>query len=72
MRRRSVWKEPDPIQVVMNETGKSRLAVLEGIRDAINARHAAELAHNPKAPRAMANLDAMIEQEKARVSHSKG
>lgn len=67
-RKRSVWKEPDPIQVVMNQTGKSRLQVLEGIRDAIVARHSQELARNPKAPQAMRNLEAMIAHERGRAS----
>jgi hypothetical protein len=65
-KKRSVWREPDPIQVVMDQTGKTRLQVLEGIRAAIIERHSKELARNPKAPRAMANLDAMIEHERGK------
>jgi hypothetical protein len=45
----------------MQQTGKTRLQVLEGIKAAMLERHAKELATNPKAPQAMRNLDAMIE-----------
>lgn len=57
---KSIWREPDPIAVVMSEKGMTRLQVLEGIKSAMLLRHSDELANNPKAPRALANLDAAI------------
>jgi len=54
----------DPIGTVMRETGMTRLQVLIGIRDRLRANWAHELARNPKASTAMANLEAMIEEER--------
>lgn len=61
MAKKSVWRDKDPIATVMRQTGKTRLEVLEGIREAMLSRHADELARNPKAPRALENLNRMIE-----------
>lgn len=66
MRKRSVWREPDPIATVMRETGMTRLQVLEGTQRAMLERHAAELARNPKAPQALLNLQRMIDAERSR------
>ncbi len=64
----SVWKETDPITMVMRETGLTRLQVLEGIRNRLLSNWAHELARNPKAPKAMSNLNAMIEQARNATS----
>lgn len=65
METRSIWKEPDPIGVVMKQTNMTRLQVLEGIRDALN-RHPMALQKDPRAPKAMKNLNKLIEQERSK------
>lgn len=52
-------REPDPIAAVMREKNMTRLQVLESIKVAL-LRHPDELKRNPKAPQAMAKLDAAI------------